>query len=174
MKNSIKLLTVLVAIFSFTFTSCDEDILDVDFNTTVSQTIPIHVNQDQEIVNESAVLSLDNSDTNKYLKKIKDVEITKLTYIITNFTGDATGYVNVDFKADDVVLKTEGFTVKEAYDNVTIFEITDVDKLNAMANLLKTNKSVSVGINGECITKENSMDFNVEVTANLKVTANPL
>ena len=174
MKNTIKFLTVLVTVFSFTFTSCDDDILDVDFNTTVSQTIPIHVNQDQETVNESAVLSLDNSDTNKYLKKIKDVEITKLTYIITNFTGDTTGSVNVDFKADDLVLKTEGFIVKNANDNVTVFEITDVDKLNAMANLLKTNKSVSVGITGECVNKENSMDFNVEVTANLKVTANPL
>ncbi|MDV7186666.1 hypothetical protein R3X25_05180 [Lutibacter sp. TH_r2] len=174
MKNTIKFLTVLVAVFSFTFTSCDDDILDVDFNTTITAKIPVHVDQDQETVNESTILSLDNSDTNKYLNKIKGVEITKLTYKITNFSGDATGTINVDFKADNLILQTEGFVVENAYNNTTIFEVTDIDKLNNMANLLKNNKSVTVGVSGDCVAKENSMDFNVEVTAELKVTANPL
>ncbi|MBP8793576.1 MAG: hypothetical protein KBH29_10390 [Lutibacter sp.] len=174
MKKAIRISAIMLVVFSFIFTACDDDILNVDFDTTITQSIPIHINQNQGTVNESAILSLDNSDTNKYLKKIKGVKIKKLTYKITNFSGDANGTINVDFKADNLVLKTEGFIVKSANDNATIFEVTDIDKLNDMANLLKTNKSVSVGITGQCVAEETSMDFKVEVTAKLEVTANPL
>lgn len=175
MKNTIKFLTI-VAVFSYIFTSCDEveKLADVDFNTTVTQNVPVFINQNQGAINESAILSLDNNDTNKYLSKIKDVKITKLTYKITKFSGDAKGSINVDFKADNIVLETESFIVKNAYDNATVFEVKDVNKLNEMAKLLKTNKSISVGITGQSVAEENSMDFNVKVTAQLEITANPL
>ncbi|WP_158851042.1 hypothetical protein [Algibacter sp. L1A34] len=172
MKNTVKILTVLL--ICFTFTSCDDDILDVDFNTTVTATIVAHVDQDQETIDESVVLSLDNNDTHDYLDNIKNVKIKKLTYKIISFSGDVEGYIDVDFYADTITLTTEEFFVKEAFDATTIFEVTDVSKLNTMANLLKNNNSTTVGIIGQCLAVEEAMDFNIEVTAELEVTANPL
>lgn len=172
MKTAVKILSALF--ICFMFTSCDEDLLDVDFDTTVKATVVANVNQGQETVDENVVLSLDNSDTHDYLDNIKGVEIKKLTYKISSFSGNELGEVDVDFYADNLVLRTESFNVKTAYNNGTIFEITDVSKLNAIADLLKTNKKTTVGITGETNSTEGAMDFNIEVTAVLEVTANPL
>ena len=170
MKNTVKFLTLLL--ICFTFTSCDDDILDVDFNTTVKATIVAHVDQNQTTINDYVVLSLDNSDTNQYLDKIKDVTITKLTYKIVSFSGNTLGNVDVDFYADNIILRTEGFNVSTALNQT--FEVTDVAKLNTMANLLRTNKQTTVGITGDTTSAEGDMDFSIEVTAELAVTANPL
>ena len=172
MKTTAKILSALL--ICFVFTSCDEDLLDIDFNTTVTATIEANVDPGQEIVNENVVLSLDNKDTRDYLDNIKGVTIKKLTYRITSFSGNEEGYVDVDFYADNITLKTEGFVVKDAYNAGTIFEVTDVSKLNAMSDLLKNNKSTTVGITGETTSSKNGMDFNIQVTAELEVTANPL
>ena len=83
-------------------------------------------------------------------------------------------YIDVDFYADNITLKTEAFIVKQAYDQARIFEVTDVSKLNAMANLLKDNLSATVGVSGNCIVEQDDLDFNIEVIAELEVTANPL
>ncbi|WP_299105408.1 hypothetical protein [uncultured Winogradskyella sp.] len=172
MKTTVKILSALL--ICFMFTACDDDLLDVDFDTTVKATIVANVEQNQETINESVVLSLDNNDTHDYLNKIKDVTIKKLTYRIISFSGDSQGSVDVNFYADNITLKTEAFVVNDAYSSATIFEVTDVSKLNTMADLLKTNKSTTVGISGNTVATEAAMNFNIEVTAELEVTANPL
>lgn len=173
MKTTAKIFSALLICFAFT--SCDDDLLDVDFDTTAKATIVANVDQDQETVNEYVVLSIDNNDTHDYLDKIKGVKITKLTYRIISFTGNEEGTVDVDFYADNITLKdAASFNVKDAYDAGTIFEVTDVSKLNAMADLLKSNKSATVGITGNTVSNEIGMNFNIEVTAELEVTANPL
>ena len=172
MKTTAKILSALL--ICFVFTSCDDDLLDVDFDTTVKATIVAHVDQGQVTIDENVVLSIDNSDTHEYLDKIKGVTIKKLTYKIISFTGNYMGSVDIDFYADNITLKTEAFVVNNAYTASRIFEVTDVSKLNTMANLLKTNKSTTVGIRGETISNEGNMDFSIEVTAELEVTANPL
>ena len=172
MKTTINILSALL--ICVMFTSCDDDILDVDFNTTIKATIVAHVDQGQEAIDESVVLSLDNNDTHDYLDNIKNVKIKKLTYKIISFSGDPEGYIDVDFYADTITLTAEEFFVKEAYDTATIFEITDVSKLNTMADLLKTNNSTTVGVSGQSTAVEAALDFNIEVTAELEVTANPL
>jgi len=175
MKNTIKFLKVLLVV-GFTFTSCDdiEDLADIDFSTSIKATIPVQVNQGQTTLDESVVLSLDNNDTHDYLSKIKDVKIKKLTYRIINFTGDSYGSVDVEFYADNIALDLNEFMVKDAFTTGTIFEVTDVAKLNEMASLLKKNKKVTVGIKGDCEAMEEAMNFKVEVTATLDLTANPL
>ena len=172
MKTTAKILSALL--ICFVFTSCDEDLFDVDFDTTVKATIVANVAQGQVTVDESIVLSLENNQTRDYLDKIKDVKIKKLTYKIISFSGNENGSVDVDFYADNIILKTEAFDVKQAFDLGTKFEVTEVSKLNSMANLLKNNSRATVGISGVTISTEGDMDFNIEVTAELEVTANPL
>ncbi|NRD21775.1 hypothetical protein HNV10_00885 [Winogradskyella litoriviva] len=172
MKTTAKILSALL--ICFVFTSCDDDILDVDFDTTVKATIVANVDQGQETVNESVVLSLDNNDTHDYLDKIKDVTIKKLTYRIISFSGDSQGSVDIDFYADNITLQTEAFVVNDAYNSATVFEVTDISKLNTMANMLKNNNHTTVGITGNTVATEGGMNFNIEVTAELEITANPL
>ncbi|MBD0778053.1 hypothetical protein HPE56_09630 [Maribacter sp. ANRC-HE7] len=172
MKRTVNVLSALLICFACT--SCDEDLLDVDFDTTVKSTIVAHVDQGQETIDQSVDLSMDNNDTHDYLDKIKDVKIKKFTYKIISFSGNTEAYVDVDLYANTIILKTEGFNVKSAYDAATVFEITDVNKLNSMADLLKNNKSITVGISGQTTSNESEVNFNIEVTAELEVTANPL
>jgi hypothetical protein len=174
MKNNIKFLTLLTLVFSFTFTSCDKDLLNVEFDTTAKATIVAHVDQGQETINESVVLSIDNSDTNKYLSNINDVKIKKLTYKIISFSGDEVGTIDVDFYADTIILITDQFVVKEAFEALIILEVTDISKLNAMASLLQDNLSITVGISGISSALQDEMDFNIEITAELEITASPL
>ncbi|WP_178983279.1 hypothetical protein [Winogradskyella helgolandensis] len=172
MKTTAKILSILL--MCFVGTSCESDLLDVDFDTTVKSTIVAHVNQGQETIDESVILSLDNNDTHDYLDNIKGVTIKKLTYKIISFSGYSEGSVDIDFYADNVTLKTEAFVVKDAYNASTIFEITDVSKLNVMADLLKSNNKTTVGIKGSTIATDDAMNFNIEVTADLEITASPL
>ncbi len=174
MKNAIKILLLIVVTVSLTFISCDEDLLDTDFSTTITESIPVNIAQGQETINKTVVLSIVNSDTQDYLSNINNVRIAKLTYKITNFVGDAEGSINGSLMADTIVLGTNNFNVKDAYDAVTIFEITDVNALSSMANLLKNNQEVMVSITGESISVNDSMNFKIEITAELDITASPL
>lgn len=175
MKNTINFLTALVLVF-FTFTSCEEaeDLLNTDFSTTITGSIPVSINQGQDTFNDNIVFSIDNNDTHDYLSNINDVKITKLTYKITNFVGDASGSINGNLLADTIILDTNSFNVKDAFNAVTIFEITDVDTLNSMANLLKNNHEVILRITGESISLNDSMNFKIEITAELDITASAL
>ena len=174
MKNTIKLLAIVLLVF--TFNSCDkvEELADIDINTTITEKITVHIDQNQETINQNVTLSLDNSDTHDYLNKIKQVSITKLTYNIIEFTGDENGTINVDFLVDNVMLIQENIIVKQADDNQTIFEVTDVNKLNIIANALKNNHQISTSVSGSTIALDDVMDFKINVTIDLNIVANPL
>lgn len=171
MKNTIKFLALLL--ISLPFTSC-EKLTDVDFSTEITNQFDVHINQNQGNISQSITLNLDNSDTHDYLNKIKEVNITKLTYKVTNFTGDATGSINVVFSSDGTDFLSNDFNVKQANDNATIYEITNLTHLNQMATALKNNHQVELSISGDCLAENDDMDFDIEVTAELDVVANPL
>lgn len=172
MKNTIKLLAVLLVVF--TFNSCDEAkaLADVNFDTTVSQDITIHIGENQEYISDEMTLNIDNADTHAYLDRLKNVTIKKLTYKFKDFTGNENCTINVEISTDNNVFETKEFTIKQEVDNETVFEITDVNKINAMSTALQNNKSVTFKMEGEVSNGE--ADFKVEVTAELEVVANPL
>jgi len=171
MKKTTKLLALVVFGISFTFTSCDpKDLLDVDFVQNLSKEIPMHIDKGQETLNESIVLNY----TPDHLNKIKKVKITKLTYKIINFTGDPSGTIDADVYADNIFLGILDFNRKLELDNTTVFEVTDVDKLNEVAILLQDNKTLTIEIKGDSSAIDGAMDFKVEFTVVLEITANPL
>jgi len=174
MKNTVKILAILLVVISFQ--SCDklEELADIDFNTSINQKIAIHIDQYQEGINETAIISLDNGDTHDYLDKFKSVSITKMSYKIIDFIGDPEGSVNIEISVDGVSLLQENSIVKQANDNNTIFEITDTNKLNVIAAALKNNHQVSVSVRGTSIVTNDAMDFKVDVTIDLAIVANAL
>jgi len=172
MKNTITFLTLLF--ISLPFTSCIEDLTNVDFSTDITEKFDVHINQNQTAISQSIILQLDNSDTHDYLNNINEVSITKLTYKVTNFTGDATGSIDIEFSSDGTVLLLNDFIVKQANDNATIYEISNVTHLNQIAAALKNNQQVELSVSGECLAENDDMDFDIEVTAELDIVANPL
>ena len=181
MKTSIKILAALVVVIaSFTFTSCKQikDLADIEFGTEITTKIPVHfdANVDKESIDLFKVLSLDNSDTHDYLSHFEDVSIKKMTFKIVEFKGDdsSAAITSVDFYADNVeLLSNLEFNIYEAYTNQTIFEVVDVAKINQIANLLKNNKNLTIRLTGD-YSSVKVTDFNVEVTAELNIIANPL
>lgn len=171
MKNLIKFLAVALLVFGFT--SCDEldDLTDVDFNTSVTERITVSLD-DNEALNNSVAINIDNNDTHDYLSKIKSVKINSLTYKVMNFSGDTSGRITANFIADGVTLATHTDVV--VYDEIgVVYSIEDTAKLSAIAKKLKGGSNVTMSVTGTSIN-EGGMDFLIEITLNLKVTAEAL
>lgn len=174
MKKAIQYLTILAVLISFT--SC-EKLTDVNFNTAITERIPIHIDKTTGTavsLDESIIMNLDNDDTHDYLNHIKDIEIKRLTYKLIDFTGDETGTVDVQFYMETNPLIQNDIIVKTEVDNATVFEITDVQALITIATVLKNGHQVTARYAGEALSENEAMDFKVEITLELAITANPI
>ncbi len=177
---------IILFLFLFSFNSCDEaeKLLDVPFNFTVKEDIPVHIVSDSNPAktqvfkgvdgipfNQSVVLSIDNSDTHDYLNKIKEVTIKSLTYQLTNYSGNANGIITAQLYAENILLASIDENVKSASDSGKIFKVDNVDVLNQMALKLKNGHQVTAKIVGNASIP---MDFKVHIIMDVKVVANPL
>jgi len=172
MKKIIQLVVLLI--LGFIFNSCDEveDLADVQFSTKLEEKIPVHFGVTQEYISKSIELDFDNEDTHDYLEKIKSIAIKKITYKFIDFTGSENCYMNVEISSNSDVFELKEFFIKQSFDSETVFEITNVDKLNAMAIRLKNNHKVDFKMEGE--TTGGEVDFKIEVKIELDIVANPL
>lgn len=183
MKNTIKFLTVLIAVFSFTFTACDEveKLADVDFNSSLSGKYNLNFNPDaEEEVNESMTINLaDNSSISEYLNKLKKVKITKITYQITQFTGSYEVDMNVGFYMNGTTIITpKEYSLNT--DKGVEYELTDATILKTISTTLLNNKQVTLQLKGNYesyqIPSKNQLTQKGEntnvapLTAELKVT----
>ena len=174
-----KKLIIVVLILGLCFTACDkaEEILNVKLPAKITEKIPIHVNQTNgawDNFNNTVVLSIDNGDIHDYINKIKDVKVTKLSYRIIGFSGDAAGEVKASFLVDNIVELNNDFVVKTEADKSTVFVVSNVDQLNELGNALKNNHKITAKYAGSALCDNADMDFMVEVTIELTVTASPI
>ena len=177
MKTLIKIFALIF--LTIGFISCDavddaiNDLTEVDFDTTLSESFLVNLESGNDMdVSDSVVVNIDNDDTHDYLSKIEAVKINSLTYRVTSHSGDDTAYVDVDFLADQTILMShDNVVIKHASDNATVFNVTDVAMLNAIATKLKNGADVTMGISG-ISNSEGPTDFVIVVTVNVTVTAN--
>ena len=175
------LIALFVCCICFSFSSCDED--DVkglipSFKVDINQTenIPVSIEQtngERHSFSEQSNLTIVNEDTEDYLNKIEKIELTKLSYKIINFSGDPIGDVAGSFSVANVVSLQNDFVVKTAADNQTVYDITDVDELNRIANALLSGKTIEVEYGGTALCDADAMNFVVEVTMVAKITIDP-
>ena len=109
-----------------------------------------------------------------YLDLIEDLSITSLTYRIIDFTGDTAGTIDAEFIVNGVLLATNDITVKTEADAGTVYEVTDTAQLNQIATDLKNNLQVSAEYTGTALCDADNMDFKIEVTVGVELTASPL
>jgi hypothetical protein len=175
-----KFLFISVLFTSFLFSSCGddlEDLLDVSFEVPIVEEIDVDVASGTNPLNQTVVFSLsENTETNKYLDKLKTLEIKKMTYKVIDFEegGDATGKITASLKANGTTLHSiTDVTVKTAFDNATVYEVTNKAALVTAATSLLQNKTISLETSGTTVSTS-AMSFIIEVTLELGVVANPL
>lgn len=173
-----KLFFIATLFSSFLFSSCGDDLeelLDVKFNTTITEEIPVTVIAGTNSLNESTEFSLiENTETSKYLDKLKTLEIKKMTYKIIEFTGDNSGTITASLQADGETLHTvTNKIVKTEFDNATVFEVTNKTALITAATSLLQNKKISLKTTGQTVSAS-PMSFKIKLTLELGVVANPL
>ena len=175
------LLALFMCCMCYTFSSCDEE--DVagllgSFTVGVDQieNIPVHLDQtDGERMTYSFknTLTINNKDTKDYINKIKNVQISKLTYKVINFSGDPLGEVDGAFMVADQISLQNAFVVKKAADDQIIYEITEVAELQRIAESLKSGQKVNIIYSGSALCNDDDMDFIIEVTLVTRVTIDP-
>lgn len=175
MKKAIILIFALMVIINIT--SCDK-IMDVDFETSLNQSIPVHLDATSELGDsfvENGIISLDNADTHDYLNLIKDLEIKSLSYKLSNFSGNEDGLIDVQFFVNSTqLLNQTQLQVKTEVDGATMFEVTNTQELNAIAAALLSGNQVNSSFQGTAYSPNGAMDFDVAITINVKATASPL
>lgn len=176
MNTTIKLLVALAVVFSFT--SCDDELGTVNFNTLIDKTISVHVDQTDGSAftfSTDELMSLDNDDTHDYLDEIQDIAINSLSYQLKNFSGDNTGTATLTFMIDGFSLQTHtDVNVKDIVDASEVYTITDTSFLSQIATALKNNQQVTAKYIGDILCDNAAMDFEVKVTLDITVTANAL
>jgi len=174
-----KLFCLAVLFSSFLFSSCSDDLknlLDVSFNTTITEDVVAIVDKGTNSLGQQPIVfSLDdNLDTNQYLNKLKSIEIKKMSYKVIEFQGDSSGKITADLSANGKVLHSiSDINVKDAFDNATVFSITDPATLIDLASSLLTNKTITLNASGQSVSTQ-PMGFKIQFTIELAIVANPL
>lgn len=173
MKTFIRFLVVISLMLSYT--SCDEidELTEYDFNTTLNDQLDITIEAGEDLIDETMLINMVNSDTEDYMDLLQNVRITSFTYQLTNFTGDDSGTITGAFVADGVeLLSHNNLVVKQAVDAGTVFEVTNTTLLNTIASKLKAGNNVLFGLDGQSNGVE--MNFTINITIDLAVTADVL
>jgi hypothetical protein len=173
-----KILFISVLFTSFLFSSCGDDLkdlLDISIDTTIVENIDVNVVSGTNSLDQTVIFSLlENTNTNEYIDKLKTLKIKKMTYKIIDFTGDSSGTITANLKADETTLHSiSDVTVKSAFDNGTVFEVTNEAALINAATTLLDSKIITLKTSGQTVSTSN-MDFKIQVIIELEVVANPL
>ena len=154
-----------------------DELLELKVENSLTESISVSVPQTGATAvafDLSSTVNLNTGDLAQYKDKISAVQINTLTYKFIDFTGNTAGTIpSGTLKFDDVVVgEMTGFNISAAAAAGTIFEITDVAKLNLIASNFVNNSEVSVKLIGTVLSEAGNMDFKVEVFMNLTATIN--
>lgn len=176
MKKLFKTVTIF-AILASVAVSCDDvkELADIKIGTVLTEYFEVNLEggSDAEVSN-TIDISILTDEIKPYAKKLKDVEIEKVTFEIINYNGDAQAEFDVQFKADGTLFLQESFVVSEAAANSTMFEVSNTNELNSLATKLLNNESVEIYFSAKSTNLEEPIYFKVEAKFHIEVVANPL
>lgn len=167
---------LLALALSFTFMSCEEieELTQIEIDTEVSETVNIVIPDDSLTNFEgTSTIKLENSEEmNQYLLDLKDLNVTKISYKITNYTGpdDGTLSGNLFFEEMGFELDIPETQLKETSDNEILNTIDATDEqLDQIASYLIASKQATLTARGE--VSEAPMEFDFTIIAALSATA---
>jgi hypothetical protein len=187
MKNSIlknlSAQTLILIAFSFTGCTLFENADDVSFTTTLDKTFNVAEESETEsktFVSEIVLNATADAQVEKYKNKIKGFTVNKITYRITNLSGNASTFTNGKLSFSDenattaeVIANISSIDLVEANNNGTEFELAvDEGGIIKIQNFLKADKSVKIYLEGTL--SPTPVYFDLEVNIDVKVEANVL
>jgi hypothetical protein len=183
-----RLILSLAALFTIAavFAGCNlfDNADDITFPSQIEATWTVEENAEgkDKTYSTTKTLSLtDDREVEKYINKLKDVQIEKVTYRVeeyqakgaavifnngvASFATGASGSLEVSFTAS-----ASGVNLQTATAD-TELEI-DVDKLNELASVLKADKELQMNVSG--VLTKTPVSFKIVSTFYLRVTAEVL
>lgn len=181
MKNLLKnALGCLMALMIF---SCDEikDLADIDFPVTLKKTLPIEVVGTDETTTTIVLDATDDSEIRRYINNIKGYKVTKLMFAIDGYNADTEDEIYLDGMVGFSSKSANQPTVTCAVSPLNIthvagtgdFEIsTCTAVINGISSILASDDAVKIYLIGSF--SDAPLSFDLTVTADVTVTANPL
>lgn len=172
-KFSVLLLLVATA---FSCESLDE-LTEFDVSENFSSTFNISIPEDTEGMPASLNVSTDidistNQDIQDNLDLIQDVTINSITYEIDNFSG-AEGAILTDglLTFGSTTISVSDVNLQQSDSDNTIYTISDVSAINAIANTLENDISVTATLSGTVSATPVVFDIilNVDLTATIDI-----
>jgi hypothetical protein len=152
-----KLFPFLFALLAIALPSCEllNKVDDVTFEVKLSLDFPVDEaavsSSSKSYVTTQIIDATDNADVAMYKDKIKDVKISKITYVVSDY-GPAGSSVN--FSNGGLFVVNTGKTIATAT-SVALPSVTtekeltiDADGINELAELLKNDKMASLQLKG--------------------------
>ncbi len=176
-----KKVALLLVLTMISFTSCKKDAADVEFSTNLSKTSDqIDVNSPTlksatSAYNETFIVNLENPDTQDYINKIKDIDLENVRITFQGLAGLAGNTTPTLLKLtinNQVVLEYNNF-VYDRVANGQDFVIDDTQKVDQMADLLKTAKKLTIKVEGN-IPDAAMYQFYIKFMAKANITASAL
>jgi hypothetical protein len=174
------LLTISSLIFLF---SCEEtkDLANIDFNTTVEKTLPVTASDTDEMSYSILLDATDDSQIDQYADKIVGYEVNALFIEVINYSATIedeiyfNGKLGFSGKADSSPAETceiNNLNITHVA-NTGKFEINPCNSILAdIAAMLTNENAVKVYLVGSF--SKATLTFDLVITADVKVTANPL
>ena len=177
-----KKLFLFTLIIGLTFTACKKDALDANFTTNISATSPqIDVNATTNVFakmtnvgtySQSFEVSLKNADTQDYLNKLKDLDLSNVKLQFSGLSGLASNATDTDLTVtidNQITFHYTDFKYSEVA-NGQDFSLVDNQKIAEIASLLLNHKKITVKVEGT-IPDSATYHFFIKFLAKAKVTA---
>jgi hypothetical protein len=157
----------------FLFYGCDSlnEIKTIDLDTTIKHSVPVNIAEtDPSSVEEDfSVDASSNSEVSKYLDKIQEYTVNKITYKIKNYSGAAGILLDGQAKFGSNVADISNLNLSEAAGAGTVFEFDlDQNALKAIANDLENGNEISGSLEGTVSGKPVSFTVEFEFDISLK------
>jgi len=173
-------INLLLVILTLSIFSCDndEELSDIDFNTTIVKSLPVSVSTTNEMTASVLLDATSDAEIGKYVGKITKYEVTELLFAVENYTAP---------NPDEIYFNGEiGFGNKSQNQSSTAcplspYNITHVANTgdspistcnsitDDIADILLVDNAVKIYMDG-AYTKA-PCSFDLKVTIKVKVTA---
>ncbi len=174
---------ILFLAFIVSVFSCDQatDLIDINFNTVLTKTLPVAVITTDEMSTSVLLDATLDNEIGKYANNIQSYEITELTFAIENYSAPTEDeiYFNGEIGFSKKNQNQASSTCPISPLNVThvagtgSFNISTCDAiLDGISAVFLSDNAAKIYMTGN-FTKE-PLTFDLVVTAKVKITASPL
>ena len=167
---------VYVCLSLFLLASCEAlENIELKAENNLVEILPVRIAQTTNIAESfdfTNTINIHSGDFVQYKDKVTALQVSMMSYRFIGFSGDTTGSIlSGNLKLDDVeISKMTDVNVSTAAAEGTVFNVTDVAKLNRLASNFLENSEVLVSLKGAVLSEAASMDFNVEVRIDMIAT----